>query len=190
MGRAVRFVVCGLCVLLYGVRPAAAHPVPFSFLDLRLQPAGSGGVDASLVVHIFDLAHDLKIDPPERLLDESLVTARRDEINRLLAPRLVMTADGRTLKGEWRAVEILPQRQSVRIHITYALDGAPGSLGVRAEMFPYDGTHQTFVNVYEGSALTQAILDRGRPQFDYFAGARQGRWAVVRKFIPAGIHHI
>jgi hydrogenase/urease accessory protein HupE len=57
-------------------------------------------------------------------------------------------------------------------------------------MFPYDPHHQTFVNVYEGEALTQAILDRGRPRFEYFTGTRQGAAAVVRKFIPSGVHHI
>jgi hydrogenase/urease accessory protein HupE len=38
--------------------------------------------------------------------------------------------------------------------------------------------------------LTQAILDRGRSEFEYFAGTRQGAFAVVKKFLPAGIHHI
>src|SRR5206468_5354320 len=42
----------------------------------------------------------------------------------------------------------------------------------------------------EGEALTQAILDRGRTSFEYFAGTRQGVAAVVGRFIPAGIHHI
>jgi hydrogenase/urease accessory protein HupE len=57
-------------------------------------------------------------------------------------------------------------------------------------MFPYDPQHQTFLNIYEGDALTQAILDGGRANFEYFAGTRQGALAVVQKFLPAGIHHI
>jgi len=58
-------------------------------------------------------------------------------------------------------------------------------------MFPYDPNHQTFVNVYENDSLTfQMILDRAHTRFEYFAGSRQGVWAVVKKFIPAGIHHI
>src|SRR5205807_5489185 len=68
---------------------------------------------------------------------------------------------------------------------------AAGTVAVQAVMFPYDPAHQTFVNVYEGGSLTsQAILDRGRTRFEYFAGTRQGALAVVRKFVPAGIHHI
>jgi hydrogenase/urease accessory protein HupE len=61
---------------------------------------------------------------------------------------------------------------------------------VTASMFPYDANHQTFVNIYEGEALTQAILDRGKAKFDYFAGTRQGVLAVVGRFLPEGIHHI
>ena len=51
--------------------------------------------------------------------------------------------------------------------------------------------HQTFINVYESDALaSQAILSVGRTRHEYFAGNRQGVWAVVKKFIPAGVHHI
>ena len=58
-------------------------------------------------------------------------------------------------------------------------------------MFPYDPQHQTFVNIYEGETLTsQAILDGRHPHLEYFAGTRQGALAVVKKFVPAGIHHI
>ncbi len=37
---------------------------------------------------------------------------------------------------------------------------------------------------------TQVILDKDRTAFEYFAGSRQGTWAVLQKFVPAGIHHI
>jgi hypothetical protein len=51
--------------------------------------------------------------------------------------------------------------------------------------------HQTFINVYEGETLTsQMIVDATHPHIDYFAGTRQGVAAVIRKFIPAGVHHI
>ncbi|HKF68631.1 MAG TPA: HupE/UreJ family protein, partial [Vicinamibacterales bacterium] len=58
-------------------------------------------------------------------------------------------------------------------------------------MFPYDPMHQTFVNMYEGETLTsQMILDGRHPHLEYFAGSRQGVAAVIRKFVPAGVHHI
>jgi hydrogenase/urease accessory protein HupE len=62
---------------------------------------------------------------------------------------------------------------------------------VAARLFPYDPNHQTFLNFYEGDDLTsQAILDRNHAEFEYFAGTRQGVMAVIRKFVPTGVHHI
>jgi hydrogenase/urease accessory protein HupE len=86
--------------------------------------------------------------------------------------------------------EILTERQSVRFHLHYA-GTSPGKVSVSTLMFPYDENHQTFVNVYENDALTsQVILDRNHTKTEYYAGTRQGVLAVIRKFVPAGIHHI
>jgi hydrogenase/urease accessory protein HupE len=64
-------------------------------------------------------------------------------------------------------------------------------VGVTTSLFPYDPQHQTFLNFYErDEVVTQAILDRNRTAFDHFMGTRQGVWAVVRRFLPSGIHHI
>ncbi len=182
----------GLCVLLVAPGPAIAHPVPFSYLDLRLQSAkgAPAGIDGTLVVHIFDIAHDLNLEPPERLLESGMAAQRAGHIVGLLGPRFSVAADGRPLKPEWSTVDVLADRQSLRLHLRYRLDAPPGTLSVAAVMFPYDPNHQTFLNIYEGDALTQAILDGGRTQFEYFPGTRQGAFAVVRKFLPAGIHHI
>jgi hydrogenase/urease accessory protein HupE len=167
---------------------AAAHPVPFSFLDVHLEPEA---VDVTLVAHIFDLAHDLNVTSADELLKADVVASRAGAMAAMLAPRFSLAADGRLLSGTVSAPpEILPERQSVKFQFRYQLERDPGVLRITAAMFPYDPNHQTFVNVYEGSALTQAILDRARPTFDYFAGTRQGVAAVIRKFVPAGIHHI
>jgi hydrogenase/urease accessory protein HupE len=73
----------------------------------------------------------------------------------------------------------------------YVAGPAPGSVAVTASLFPYDPVHQTFLNVYEGPELSaQAILSAERPTFEHFAGSRQGVVAVIRKFLPSGIHHI
>jgi hydrogenase/urease accessory protein HupE len=166
---------------------ASAHPVPFSYVDLRLQP---GAIDGTLVVHVFDVAHDLNIDPPDRLLDANLVAQRAGSIIELLGPRLMLSADGRPLRAEWSGAEALTERQSIRLHLRYAVDRSPGTVAVAAVMFPYDPNHETFLNIYEGEALTQAILDARRIQFEYFAGSRQGIRAVIKRFVPAGVHHI
>ena len=177
-----------LLAVLALASPVFAHPVPFSYLDVQIGPSA---VDVSLVAHIFDLAHDLQITPSDRLLDASLVGERERAMEAMLAPRLRLTADGRVLDGEWNGLEILRERQSLRFHIRYPVSSAPGAIAVDTVMFPYDPMHQTFVNIYEGETLTsQMILDARHPHLDYFAGSRQGVFAVVKKFIPAGIHHI
>ena len=169
-------------------RSATAHPVPFSYLDVQIQPSA---VDVSLVAHIFDLAHDLSVNPTERLLDASFVGERQQAMQSMLAPRLRLVADGRVLDGEWTGLEILRERQSLRFHIRYPVSSTPGTVAIDTVMFPYDSMHQTFVNIYESDTLTsQIILDGKHSHLDYFAGSRQGVWAVVKKFVPAGVHHI
>jgi len=168
--------------------PVFAHPVPFSYLDVQIGPSA---VEVSLVAHIYDLAHDLQINPSDRLLEAPIVAERQRAMETMLAPRLRIAADGRVLQGEWNGLEILRERQSLRFHIRYSVSSAPGAIAVDTVMFPYDPMHQTFVNVYEDETLTsQMILDGKHPHVDYFAGSRQGVLAVVKKFIPAGVHHI
>jgi hydrogenase/urease accessory protein HupE len=168
-------------------RSAAAHPVPFSYVDLRLQPAA---IEGTVVAHIFDLAHDLNIEPAERLLDPAVAAAQSAAIARLFGARLTVAANGAALTPQWSAAEVVADRQSLKLAVRYPLTGPAGTMSITAVMFPYDPQHQTFLNIYEGSALTQAILDRGRTSFEYFAGTRQGAFAVIQKFLPAGIHHI
>jgi hydrogenase/urease accessory protein HupE len=187
----MRWVGWGLvlvCALVIVARPLLAHPVPFSYLDVQLRP---GAIDVSLVVHIFDVAHDLEITPMERLLEPGTVAEREQAIRALLVPRLGFAVDGRPQAAEWLPPEILRDRQSLRLHLRYPIAAPPGTIVVSTVMFPYDPNHQTFVNVYEHDELTsQVILDRAHAGMEYFAGTRQGVLAVVRKFVPSGIHHI
>jgi hydrogenase/urease accessory protein HupE len=179
--------LCATVALLAVAAAASAHPVPFSYLDLRVGPHQ---IDGTLVAHVYDIAHDLNVSPMERLLDPVVVSQVSDAFAAMMSRRLQLFADGRVLTPEWAQAEALPDRQSVRIRITYPTGATAGVVTVRAVLFPYDPVHQTFLNVYEGDGLTQAILDRNRAEFEYFAGTRQGVFAVVKKFVPAGIHHI
>ena len=148
-------------------------------------------MDVFMTVHIYDLAHDLQVEPMERLLSAGYVMEHERAIRDLLGPRLRLLAEGHELQPEWLQSEIIEDRQSVRFHLRYPTAAAPGMISLSALMFPYDTNHQTFVNVYESDTLTsQLILDRNHTQTEYFAGTRQGTLAVIRKFIPAGIHHI
>lgn len=175
-----------LVVLLASSR-AAAHPVPFSYLDLRLRP---DVIDGTLVVHILDVAHDLSIAKPDDLLDPSVAAGRLDAVTALVNGRLRILPGGQPAPIEWTRLEVVPERQSLKLYFRVVTSAAAPSLQVAGALFPYDTNHKTFVNVYEGDALTQAILDRTKTSFEYFAGTRQGRVAVIRRFLPSGIHHI
>jgi len=179
----------GFAVPLGFASSAAAHPVPFTYLDIKIQ---QGALELTLVAHVFDVAHELGVEPPDRLLDPAVLAPRSDDVIALLRNRLQIAADGRLLPaGVWSAPVPLRDRQSIRLQVRYETGRVPGSVTVTAALFPYDPAHQTFLNFYEHDALTsQAILDRNHSEFEYFAGTRQGVFAVVRKFVPAGIHHI
>ena len=169
--------------------PLAAHPVPFSYIDLR---GHAGGIELTIVAHTFDLANELKIQPPERLLDRETIASQGSAIAKLIGERLTVAADGvEQSNPKWSAPEALPDRQSVRIRVNYPAARPAGRINVGAQLFPYDPQHKTFVNAYEnGAVAVQVILDKDRKTFEYFAGSRQGTWAVMRKFIPAGVEHI
>ena len=71
-------------VLILSFAPhAMAHPVPFSYVDVRIEP---GAIELTLVAHVFDIAHELGVDPPDRLLEPVRpgLARRRD---RCAAPR-------------------------------------------------------------------------------------------------------
>jgi hypothetical protein len=174
-------------VSLLVTAPAAAHPAPFSYLDVRLDDSG---VNGSVIVHDLDVAHDVGVDPPERLLDLAFAQQYRDILTRLIDSRLMLRLDGQPAVLAWTGFETLPERQSLRLTFR-AATARPGRVQVETVMFPYDPIHQTFINVYEDGQLRhQAILDRVRQSVDYYAGTWQGAGAVMAVFIPAGIEHI
>jgi len=179
--------VTAFCLLT--LASADAHPVPFSYVDARLRP---NAVELTAVVHIFDVAHDLGVEPPELLLRPDTLAARAGAIEALLSARIRVTADDEPLTGaSWSAPEPVPDRQSIRLRRRYGLPRPAGRVEVAAMMFPYDPEHRTFLNFYENDAVTaQAILDKKRDRFEYFAGTRQGVWAVLQKFVPSGVQHI
>lgn len=183
-----RVLVCLAALLVGSAARASAHPAPFSYLDLRVGPAA---VDVSVVAHVLDVAHDLGIRE-DALVDAAVLAGHADAIARLLEGRLQLSADGRPLTPmRVSPPEPVPDRHGVRLRLRYATGSPAGVVALSALMFPYDPTHQTFVNVYEDATLAlQAILDRERQSLEYFAGTRQGTLAVVRKFAASGVHHI
>jgi hypothetical protein len=163
--------------------------VPFSFIDARVE---SDRIDVTVVAHIFDLANDLKLQPPEKLLDSATLAAQATAMTRLLDERLRIAADGAPLAHEpWSAPEALTERQSVRFQARYNLPQPPGRIDVSTLMFPYDPQHKTFLNVYEkGQLAAQAILDKNKTTYEYFMATGKGTSAAVRRFAAAGVRHI
>ena len=185
----------GSCILiaaaLCAAHPArsAAHPAPFSFVDVRL---GAGTLDVTVVAHVWDVAYEFDIDDPALVLDPDILRPRGERFGALIGERLRLTVDGRPLALDgWSEPEILAERQSVRLRAQRPLDEGVGAVTVSAELFPYDPNHQTFLNVYEDAELTtQAILGGADTEYEYFLGTRQGVWAVLQRFVPSGVHHI
>ena len=166
---------------------AAAHPAPFSYLDLHLD---GSGVSGTLVVHDLDAAHDLGVTNADTLLEPAVAAKYRDQLVALLSPRLALTFDGRPVLITWGAIDVVPDRQSLRLAFTVS-PLRPGHIGIHAYVFPYDPIHQTFINIYEDTALKlQLILDATHQDAEYYSGSTQGRWAVVKTFVVSGIEHI
>ena len=105
--------------------PAAAHPAPFSFVDLRIQ---STTIDLEVVVHAFDVAYELAIQPPNRVLEPGGLGTRAARLADLVRERLEITVDGRRVVVEtWSDPEPLPERQSVSLRGRVELEGEPGA---------------------------------------------------------------
>jgi len=168
---------------------ASAHPVPFSFLDLQIT---SRGIEASLVIHDFDLAHELGVREPDRFLNAQFLGEYTASIHSLLANRLQISLDGTPAEPGWGEAEVLRDRESVRFLMRFpSRQFMPGRIFIHAALFPYDPLHQTFVNIYENGELTrQVILDQSRTQMEHVTGSSQSAVAVIRRFVPEGIRHI
>src|SRR4029078_7199173 len=113
-----------LWALLLVAAPAWAHPVPFSYLDLHLDAkAGQPSIAGSLTVHVFDAAHELSIDPAERLLDADVAATRGAALQALMTQRLAIAGDGAPLAIRWGPLDVLRDKQSLRLPFTAG--GAP-----------------------------------------------------------------
>lgn len=177
--------LAGLLVVLAS-RAASAHPAPFSFLDLVVR---DDAVHGTLALHVVDIAYELKIDPADRLLDPAEIARARERVVALLGPRTRVRTDV-DAAIEWLDMTPAPDRHAVLLRFRIPVP-RPGALYVRTHLFPYDPVHQTFVNIYEGGELRQQLIfNAASDEYVYYTGTTQGAFAVMRTFIPAGIHHI
>jgi len=175
-----------VCVLAVPAR-ALAHPAPLSFVDVDIT---RDGMNVSVVMHAFDVAHDLQLASEDRVFDPDFVQRHGTQLTDLVLARLTIAANGKALAASPLDVSQMPDRRAVRVRLRYPPAPA-GTLQVKAALFPSDPLHQTFVNIYENGRLTrQSILDATQTRMTHSTGSTQSTLAVIRKFVVAGIEHI
>src|SRR5262245_66255857 len=116
-----------LMVLVRLVAPIYAHPVPFSYLDLRLGQS-QGQLEGYLVAHITYLARELNVTPAESLLDPGTLESKQEAIQSLLRPHILLTADGQAFDLTLERVEPLPDPPAVALHRRFSTEAVPASL--------------------------------------------------------------
>ncbi len=187
----LRLAVLGtaLALLIGTAATAAAHPAPFTYLDIRVVDRV---LEVSLIAHAFDVAHDTGLVTPEELMQDPALHERGLRFARLLPGRVRLSVDGRAVSPDpWTVVEALPERQSIRLATRASLSALPGAITLDAHLFPYDTAHQTFVNFYDQGAIgSQSILDAFERETTYYAGTTAGGWAAVRLALPQAFTHI
>ena len=166
--------------------PAQAHPVPYSYLDLRYE---GEALEGTLTIHDIDIAHELRIEDPAELRDPHHLIHRLEEIGALVESRMRLQGS-EPLDLEWTYVEPLENDEAMRLYFR-AVGPPGGALTYDSDLFPYDPQHQTFVNVYEDDALAQQwIVSAGSGPRVFYRGNAAGALSVLGTFVPSGIHHI
>ena len=177
---------CAILLALSLAAPAAAHPVPFSYLDIEVQDEA---VTGRIRVHLVDLAPVLGIADPRDLLDPAVQAAHRARIERYLAARIAFESGG-FARAAWGPIAVVDESEALQLE--FRIPGRPdGALSIDTGLFPADPDHQTFVNVYEEDELRQQFIFSAatEPQ-TFYRGTTAGALAVMGTFIPSGVHHI
>jgi hypothetical protein len=129
-------VICFL-IAIACARNTAAHPSPFSYIDVVVR---ADAIEGSVLVHIYDAAHDLNIESQERLLDPAFLETQRVALEALLSRRLDIKADGRLLIPEWISADAVPEQQGVRLRFQLRAARRAASSCTRAS---FRTTHST-----------------------------------------------
>lgn len=180
--------VFAAAALLGLAAPARAHDQPYSYMDVRVD---STGLHGRVAAHVVDLARAIGYATPDSLLRTDVTARLAPALRRALVARLGLSADGHAVTATLDDFEILPDRKLVAFAWQARGDRSPGWIRASGPLFAEDPQHETFVNVYVASRIAhQDVLDHDRTVSDWYAGGRQGVWAVVREFVAQGIHHI
>ncbi len=183
--RVLLLIAAGLWLLTPRVE---AHTQPLSYVNLRLDGAG---IDAIVEAPAIDFAHDLPDATPDTLMKPAGLKKYGQTLTTILATRLIIQADGKTLTPQLRAIKPVAARQAIRLRLHLDTAQPPRALAIRCQLFPYDPRHKTFLDIYQNGALVrQLIFARETAQQSYAVGREQSALAVVRQFFREGTHHI
>src|SRR6476646_8188366 len=98
-------------------RVVSAHPAPFSYVDLQVT---RNGIDASVVMHAFDVAHDLGLSSEDRVFDADFVQNNSARLTALVLSRLSLKVNGRSAAATPVDVTVVPDRRGARVRLRYA----------------------------------------------------------------------
>ena len=177
-----------LFAMLLAACPVYAHPLPLSYIDLRLDREG---LEVSVEVPVVDLAHDLPPLSEKALLAPDTLQAHQQEVVALITLRMTLSASGKILLPSVEGIAPVMDQKDVRLRLRYVWHDPPARLHIQCQLFPYDPSHQTYLDVYEGQTLKrEMIFDSRSPQQDYVLGSHQSIASVIWQFLIQGITHI
>jgi len=176
------------CALLAAGSRAQAHDVSYAHVELRFD---AGRLEGSLTVHPDDAAMTLEVPIPEWFRREDFLARAGPALADSLRRRLVLSADGRPIHWDYRGARLDPEGRGVQIAFAATLAQPPAMVEVDGPVFPMVANHETFVSVYrDGRLLRHDVLTVEHPVLRVYGSGTAGVAAVLRTFVPAGIHHI
>ena len=98
--------------LLVVPNAVSAHPAPFSYVDLQTTP---DGIDASVVMHAFDVAHDLGLTSEDRVFDPDFVQKNGERLTSMVLSRLSLRVNGVAVTPVPLDVSVVPDRRGARV---------------------------------------------------------------------------
>ena len=175
------------CALLVAP-PARAHDVSYAHVELRWT---AGRLDGALTVHPDDAAMVLMVPVPAWFRKEDFLARAGPALADSLRRRLLLRADGRAIAWDYGGARLDSEGRGVHIAFTASLARVPASLEVDGPVFPEVANHETFVSVYrDGALLRHDVLTTEHPILRVYGTGSAGVAAVLRTFVPAGVHHI
>ena len=94
----------------------SAHPAPFSYVDLQMT---RDGIDAAVVMHAFDIAHDLGLSSEDRVFDADFVQKNGAQLTAMVVSRFSLTVNGMEVTPTPVDVSVVPDRRGARVRLHF-----------------------------------------------------------------------